>query len=319
MIKQFNFYDIYGYLLPGGLLLGMFWLPLGVVTLALPSETISKAVFLAGLAYIAGLLVQAVGAFVVPSKIKGRVYSELVFDEGEEAELGVDVRKRLSEQVKQLFKIDLQVDKDGSKEPGAIAGRQTAFFQARTYLIQKKAAAYAEQFEGMYVMMRGLACALGAGAVYGAGWALSVARSHAQGSASLVWVGQHLAPVMKAVTVVAVVGTLVVSLGAVLSWNAKVGWTKPLWPKVLVAAVWLGDCLSGGFWIGSMATPLKFKPAHPQAMLWAVVVVAVFAMLQCYSEYHRYTKVFALTVWRDFSALYALNPGDGLAKPGGDA
>ena len=27
MIKQFNFYDIYGYLLPGTLLLALFWLP----------------------------------------------------------------------------------------------------------------------------------------------------------------------------------------------------------------------------------------------------------------------------------------------------
>ena len=60
MIKQFNFYDIYGYLLPGMLLVSLFWLPVGILTRSWPNQDVSNALFLAVGAYILGHVLQTI-------------------------------------------------------------------------------------------------------------------------------------------------------------------------------------------------------------------------------------------------------------------
>jgi hypothetical protein len=51
------------------------------------------------------------------------------------------------------------------------ARRDEAFLLCRRALIQQKAGSYAEQFEGMYALMRGLATVAGLSATYHLGWA----------------------------------------------------------------------------------------------------------------------------------------------------
>lgn len=48
MIERFNFYDIYGYLLPGATLVGLLWLPFGIITGTWPAAQLSEAVFVLG-------------------------------------------------------------------------------------------------------------------------------------------------------------------------------------------------------------------------------------------------------------------------------
>jgi len=68
MIDRFNFYDIYGYLLPGTLLLGIFWFPFGLGTGSLPAKEVSTTLLLLALGYIAGHLLQTLASVVVSSE-----------------------------------------------------------------------------------------------------------------------------------------------------------------------------------------------------------------------------------------------------------
>ena len=43
MVEKFNFYDIYGYLLPGLVLIGLFWLPFGLILNLWPKAELSSA------------------------------------------------------------------------------------------------------------------------------------------------------------------------------------------------------------------------------------------------------------------------------------
>jgi hypothetical protein len=289
VIKQFNFYDIYGYLLPGVLLVGMLWLPIGILTNWWPKQDLSEGAMLVALAYILGHLLRSVSSPLVPSKIsdsesRQRNISEWLLDHSN-AKFNGDFKVHLEEQVKCLFGLSIDVAQDGDGHGKISSDRQVAFFQARSYLVAKKAAAYAEQFEGMYSMMRGLGCALLAGAAYTAGWALSLHRSH-----MLLVVG-------CAVSTATLAGTLI-----------RV-WTH-LWPKeqagkhAVPAFLWLVSFLGAGFCIG-VSRPAAFfihAPAHPEVILWGSVLLILIAAAQCFSAYREFADHFAQTVWRDFSA-----------------
>src|ERR1019366_7313749 len=175
MIDKFNFYDIYGDVLPGTLLLGIFWLPFGLTTMSLPSSEISSTLILLVVAYIAGHLMQMVALVLVPTMVgdpndpkhKLRTRSSLILDTKNQV-FGAPFKNRLGGQILTAFGAQIIGD-----DPDAIKSRDSAFFQARTYLLQNKNAGYVEQYEGLYAMMRGFACAFFVGFAYLAGWGLS--------------------------------------------------------------------------------------------------------------------------------------------------
>ena len=311
MIKQFNFYDIYGYLLPGMLLLGLFWLPLGVLTQTWPDQDISKALFLASLAYVVGHLLQTVANSVVPSTVlddaaQTRFPSDLFLDKSN-SKFTKDVKNILSRQVKELFGLGLEVTQDGDGKNDVSKNRQTAFFQARAYLIVKKAANYVEQFEGLYAMMRGLGCSFLVGAVYFAGWGLSFHRDHT-----------CLLILLAILFVIGIVGALASACAALLPKakrkepeaekpkDKKPEGRKPAWKK---AAFWLALCLllvpfCSGFWVsvGQQNELWSHPPAFTECVIWASVFLALIAAARCFSAYKAFAEMFAVTVWRDFSA-----------------
>jgi len=298
VIKQFNFYDIYGYLLPGVLLQAILWLPFGITASAWPEQDLSKAIIAGILAYVLGLVIQAVAAVAVPSKVvdkssNQRALSEYLLDHSNPA-FSADFKKRLAEQVQKLFCLALEVDKDGDGSGTTSSCRQAAFFQARTYLIAKKAAGYAEQFEGLYAMMRGLGSSFLLGAAYLAGWGLSnigLFRSLAQ--------------------VIAVLSVLLAAFVAWTAWQDNKEKRKParnrqqqeqanrtarwLWPALLIAT---------GFWARYALPAGSSKPAltHPEAVLWAAALLCLTAAAKCFTSYRSFAEEFAKTVWRDFSA-----------------
>ncbi|HLH36137.1 MAG TPA: hypothetical protein VKX41_15810 [Alloacidobacterium sp.] len=145
MIKQFNFYDVYGYLLPGIALVGLMWVPIGLISKSWPDQDISKALFLVLLAYFLGHILQTIATNAVPSKVmrdqedRPRFPSERLLD-ASVTTLSSDFKTRLAEQVQEKFKLDLHIQEDGDGTGNVFSDRNTAFFQARGYLIAKKTA-----------------------------------------------------------------------------------------------------------------------------------------------------------------------------------
>ena len=154
MMDRFNFYDIYGDVLPGTLLLGIFWLPFGLTTMSLPSSELSSTLLLLVLAYIAGHLMQMVALMVAPimvldTKDKKRTRSSVILDQ-DNTVFSNDFKKRLGKLIENAFDLKIM----GAEEE-AILDRETAFYQARSYLLLVKNAGYVEQYEGLYALMRG--------------------------------------------------------------------------------------------------------------------------------------------------------------------
>ena len=182
MSERFNFYDIYGYLLPGGLLLGLLWFPFGLLMGKWPSADWGSAVLALGLAYIVGHLIHALSKAAFSSKFKDDAGNKrhpsdlLVSKEGGQVLPSGDSLKelkcRLAEQIERYFAIQIDIDKPWTKELGK--RRNDAFLKCRSFLVEKKAAVYLEQQQGMYALMRGigaafvLACALYLGMAIGA-------------------------------------------------------------------------------------------------------------------------------------------------------
>jgi hypothetical protein len=181
MIDRFNFYDIYGYLLPGGLMLTLLWLPFGLLLGKWPSVNWGSAALALGLAYIAGHLLHALSRAIFPSKFKDkkgkwRQPSYLLVDKEEDKVLPSryrlgDLKDLLAKQIDEQFGI--KIHDDTSQSEKLATRRSVAFYKCRSFLIKNKAAAYMEQQQGMYALMRGVgaalvfACALYAGIAVG--------------------------------------------------------------------------------------------------------------------------------------------------------
>ncbi|MGA3373856.1 MAG: hypothetical protein ABSC48_19100 [Terracidiphilus sp.] len=291
MIKQFNFFDIYGDLLPGMLLVGLLWIPCGVLTNTWPDQDLSKALFLGVLAYIVGHLIQTVALSVVPSKVTDKTKhlrspSDLLLD-GSDKKFAKELKEKLAAQVKKLFGIDLEITKDGDGENDISKKRQDAFFQARTYLITKNAARYAEQFEGLYAMMRGLGCSFFAGGSYLAGWALSFHRDCFR-----------LSDWMPVVLWIAIAASLICALIAYFNEPARKKVDRFLTWSIVVAL--FGAGFLAGLW-RYQAAGISI-PAYAEYILWGSWLLAWIAAARCFSAYKGFAQIFAETVWRDFSA-----------------
>jgi hypothetical protein len=98
--------------------------------------------------------------------------------------LGKDIKARIREKVKQQFSIDLSSGGDGAED--ASRCRRDVFLMARQKLIHDKVAGYAEQFEGLYAMMRGLAVATSLASLYLYCWALAIFKSRCSWYAAFV-------------------------------------------------------------------------------------------------------------------------------------
>ncbi len=244
MIDRFNFFDIYGYLLPGGLLLALLWLPFALVLGKWPPADWGSAALALALAYACGHLLrnfaeaafsstfkdpraepaglhnfcrQLLSNFVdaafptkpkdeepvakhepkeptaaSPSKTKdhqaeptGRYPSDWLLDVGGYSVLKAgftdDVKDHLAAQILQKFNINVEVKANAKEWTHKLAERRReAFFSCRGYLIAQKAAAYAEQQQGMYELCRGIAAALALAAAYFLGLGLGFSARSSQ-------------------------------------------------------------------------------------------------------------------------------------------
>lgn len=179
MIERFNFYDLYGYLIPGIVLLLSIGAP-SVVIYRRGFEANEWLVLIAGVvvAYILGHIIQGFANSAIPSsrdkeRRSWKYYSATMLDPNDKT-FDLTTKTRIAENVRGWFDLNVDVTKPSDEHIGAV--RQDAFYLARK--VAKKDGAYSEQFEGLYVMMRGISVALWFGASFALGGVLSAPIAH---------------------------------------------------------------------------------------------------------------------------------------------
>jgi len=286
LIDKFNFYDIYGYLLPGAVALLLFWLPIGIKQHKLPSGDWTSALLGAAIAYVIGILLQTFADKVLRStaakghdgdQIYDRFPSQQILDAG--GPLSITVKTGIADAVEDKFGIkkeNLAIDHTPTKAQDA--HRNDAFLLARHFLVAAKEASYVEQYEGMYALTRGLAAALGLAAVYYLGWAVSFLGGS--------WISQAAYAAVALGLFVAVLCTIALILRKksilLLEWLAALA--------MLLAALGLG------FGMGHRYQDTASLPA----LLLLCALAALLASLRAYRFYREFTMTFAIAVWRDF-------------------
>jgi hypothetical protein len=293
VIERFNFYDIYGYLLPGAALLGVLWLPFDIINQSWPGAQLATTVFVLSFSYVIGHVLQTVATTTVPSKMKDRrgnlrAPSDLILDP-DDTNLASKVKADLAASVEAEFGIDLEVGHVSTGSDEISSKRTDAFFLCRSLLIREKIANYAEQFEGLYAMLRGLSVAFGIGAVYLAGWGCSPSAPRC---------------ISRGALAIAFFGCIGVLASSVLA--AKRG---PFHPKKASADLWLlGFLLAAVFGLGLSFGVAKSVTVKYLPVFWISALVAFVASARCYSGYRAFTMHFAKAVWRDFLSFASQPP-----------
>ena len=159
MIDRFNFYDVYGYLLPGLALVALLGLPGVTIAGKLPSSELVSALAAVAAAYVIGQLAHA---FARAFFERERPFAAKL------AELSVPAKARLERRLA-----------EACGRPIAITDK-SVFDICRRVLQDQKRGQVADQFQGMYALTRGLCLAFLAAAAYYAGISLwGLYRQHA--------------------------------------------------------------------------------------------------------------------------------------------
>ncbi|HXA84120.1 MAG TPA: hypothetical protein VNZ47_03530 [Candidatus Dormibacteraeota bacterium] len=293
MIEKFNFYDIYGYLLPGAVVLLLFWLPIGMAQHKWPSGDWTSALLGAALAYIAGVLLQTFVGKLLPPVVGTagtgddkhlRYPSERLLDPFQPQrswppQLSDCVREQVADAIDQKLGIErASLALDGIPDKKADFMRNEAFFLARHYLILRKGTGYTEQFEGMYALTSALATAFALATAYYFGWALNVFKSG--------WIPFAAVLTVTVGLLVAVNATALLFLTkkwfSILQWTAAGG--------VLMTALGMGYDLGHHCGITHWLA----------AALALAAIAALLASLRCYGFYREFIEYFAITIWRGF-------------------
>ena len=261
MIERFDFYDLYGYLLPGIALVAVLWLPFGVSMNVWPRAEWSSALFIAALAYIAGILLHGLARWAFPEERlhpNGRYPSSFLLDANDR--FFRERKRALTDEISVFYGLDvMKGDVD--------ARRNDAFLMCRLVLQAKSVAGYAEHFQGLYGLMRGLTAAALIGAAFDVGWAI--------------------APLVSPSAARVVVFLLAVVLSLLLARAEAAAWSY--WWAV-VGAVFIGILLGARWHVTSDSTP----------QLFLIALGLVIVSFRAYVAYEYFTIIFAKTVYRDF-------------------
>jgi hypothetical protein len=295
LIEKFNFYDIYGYFLPGLGFLGVLWLPFLMLHSGWPPSEWGSAIAALAIAYLLGHLLHGLGTNALPSEVSAnkRYPSAAVLDPGsgkKPPDLPDAIRNKISAIVLNKFGLDLGVSEVGKNEIDA--ARNTAFSLARQTLSKDKVVSYPEQFEGMYALSRGLAVALGLGSFYFLGWSASSRQCFAK-------------PVCISATIAVL---LLVIVCLYLVWQSPGKVTRTILERICLFAVG-ATLLCFGYYLG-----WQYDPGHAKEIHFGLVAVAMLiASLRFYSAYKFFAIHFAKTVWRDFLAFSVMRTADSIS------
>lgn len=286
MIERFNFYDVYGYFLPGLVFLALLWLPIGITREFWPGKEITSAIAVLAFAYILGHILQTVAQSALPSKgkdSKGRLrYPSDYFLDVDDRTFTTEFKHQLESVVQSLFHISLNVSRPIPEEEikRISMARQDAFRLARNALLSSDTKSYGEQFQGLYALMRGLVIAFWIGSAYSLGWALCSA-------------------LVRRVQCVAIFGavafTIAIVLGFVLAFRSSDSKTRTTVDRITFLCL-LVAFSAFGVKLGSYAV---VSGVHLVA--FAVIAAAcVWCGARCFSAYKHFAGEFARTTWNDF-------------------
>jgi hypothetical protein len=289
VIEKFNFYDIYGYFLPGAAFLAVFWMPFGLVGSSWHSSSWSSAIIGAAFAYIVGHLIQSIATNAIPSwefkspSGRNRYPSEIYLDPADR-ELPQPAKEKIAKLMEAQFGLNIRIDVPG--DDAIDKTRNNAFLFARQILIQGQAVSYAEQFQGMYALARGLVSVFALGFAYWLGWAAAAFRNRLfVGAAVLLISGTMLA---------------LINISAILLRKIP----DPLKKRNIelgYASLLLVACLAIGYALG-----VRYTATPRQSALLAFLAGwAMIACLRAYGAYKFFAGRFASTVWRDYLAYNA--------------
>jgi hypothetical protein len=289
VIERFNFYDVYGYFVPGCSLFALLWLPYGVATRSWPSTELGSALAAIIFAYIVGHFLQILSTNALPSKIEDKSgnirYPSQVFLDSENTAFSTEFKERLAQLVQSDFGLDLAVGKspNGQNDEEFFPidrRRQNAFFLCRGTLIREKIAAYPEQFEGMYTLLRGLATACLLAAVYCLGWSSATCRAR--------WTTR----VAVGILIFGLCYCLVCALIIVLRKPRKL----PLWVDRAFLVAFSLPFVGSGHLLG-----LAYIHSRHLAQLFAGIAVLLLVLaLKFFTAYKTFAENFAKAVWQDY-------------------
>jgi hypothetical protein len=277
VIQNLNFYDIYGYLIPGLTLAMLLWLPHGVLTKQLPDADWGSALLAVVVGYVLGHLVQILGRNALPSEtMDGRYPSEVLLDHDKQI-LSDELKTRLQQRIKSLSGIDVRTDLEAPLNDEVRTQRRDGFYFCRDALLTSKTISYGEQMQGMYTLMDGLTVAFALGAVYNFGWALSGR-------------GDNL--IQSYAWVLVLLGMLIAILVAFFG-NEKKRKANAWWmlSSLAVALVAVGYTFGLG----------RVSNWNQRGRFGAIMLAAIFASFICFRAYKYFTRVYAETIYRAFN------------------
>ncbi|MGI9102194.1 MAG: hypothetical protein ACR2IF_07090 [Terriglobales bacterium] len=286
MIEKFNFYDLYGYLLPGLTLAGLLWAPFGYLSRSLPAKEISSALIVILAAYLLGHLLQTALTNAIPSKIGGRAPSDRVIDDSDDT-FDPAFRAEIAAAVRGAWAVDIKGDAStqdkAAKELSEL--RNKTFFLCREVLIQNELASYGEQFEGLYTFMRGEAISFVLGAVYFLGWTAAVYDRQCL---------RITADVMISVALLLLVGT-----GTVRLVRRRTIATVKVCDQITLYSL-CGALLPAGYMLALHRSPNW----HASVAFGIAAAICTFAALRFFAAYYYFALQFANAIWRGFVAYW---------------
>ncbi len=286
MIERLNFYDVYGYLLPGSVFVALLWLPFAIGNETLLKLDWSSALLVLVLAYIAGHLIQGLALHALPStkKDKGNRHPSDFLLDSDDTTLSPEIRNTTIFRISVKFGLD--VGNAGRLQDASLVSkrRSDAFFMCRRALIQNGLSSYAEQFEGMYALMRGVCAACIFGVAYYLGLLIR-------------YVTRDLLNVAVPSTFSAVPAVLALLLLFFAVLAIRPARRKK---RVQVSLFWLVPAL---LLVAAALIPSRASVSPAPSFLLAMSMTLLFVSLRCYVAYDEYSRLFAATVYRDFCAL----------------
>ncbi len=304
MLEKFNFYDVYGYLLPGSALLMLLWIPFGIAGVALKANDWSSLIIAGAAAYLVGQLLQtlAIGAFPETVHDSGsRRYHSCIMLDAADNTFTKDQKQNLAALVLKISKVDISVQpavRDEKPTPESVnavdESRSNAFLQCRALLLREKSIGYGEQYEGMLALMQGLSGALLLSFAYTLGWALAHFNNF---PAALV----HL--VLGVSLLIALAASMFI-YGSQRKTPSKPAEGKPdsnddRKRRTYRAAIWgfAFALLAGGFLLGQTTNRVDDPLVIHKLLAVAVVCLIFFFVAQAYVK--SFSKYYGEEIWRN--------------------
>lgn len=286
MAERLNFYDIYGYLLPGFALIAFVCLPFGISDAKWPPLSWASAIIAVALAYLAGHVVQMLTQPALPG-------TPLHYDLLEDSDQSFSLAFKKALRTKILESFTLNVDSSPDEDLEEVKRRRRdAFLMCRARLLQQRGGAYSEQFQGMEALMRGLVGASILGAAFQAGWI----------AAAIVKIPKvALTGVLMPVGLLTVVHLWFSLVPGKKGTGKDPALLRPLWLLSGVAVTLVLAGLAVGAPVADAAVPTK---------LAAMMIGTVLLSVRSHAAYLSFRKNFATTVYRDFAALKAVAQGN---------